>query len=71
MTELKTHEVLDLHYTVDECQGCFVGTEKECNDFVAQQGFTYFMYKVVPMTKKEIEDYPDNEWHFNTQIIEP
>lgn len=64
MQKLKTHEVIDLHYTEDECNGCFVGTVDECNEFVAEQGMTYFMYMVVPMTKEEIENYPDNEWYF-------
>lgn len=58
---LKTHEVLDLHYHEDEGQGCFVGTLEECNEFVSQQGISTFMYKVVPMTKEEIENYPDNQ----------
>ena len=62
MKKLKTHEVLDLYYT--EGMGCFVGTIEECNEFVAEQGMTYFMYKVVPMTKEEIENYPDNEWYY-------
>lgn len=60
---LKTHEVLDLHYTKDEGQGCFVGTEQECNEFAVTQS-PHFMYKVVRMTKEEIEKYPDNEWYF-------
>lgn len=58
--ELKTHEVLDLHYLPEEGQGCFVGTLKECEEFVATQS-PYFMYKIVPMTKEEIENYPDNQ----------
>jgi hypothetical protein len=61
---MKTHEVLDLHYTEDECQGCFVGTLQECEDFVSQQGFAHFMYRIQPMTKEEIENYPDNEQYF-------
>lgn len=58
--ERKTHEVLDLHYHPDEGQGCFVGTKKECDEFVATQSPS-FMYKVVQMTKEEIENYPDNQ----------
>ena len=58
-SQLKTHEVLDLHYHPDEGQGCFVGTRQECEDFVATQS-PHFMYKVVEMTKEEIENYPDN-----------
>ncbi len=58
---MKTHQVLDLVYLPEEGQGCFVGTEKDCHDFVEQQGGATFMYKVVPMTKEEIENYPDNK----------
>ena len=58
-SQLKTHEVLDLHYHPDEGQGCFVGTRQECEDFAATQS-PHFMYKVVPMTKEQIENYPDN-----------
>jgi hypothetical protein len=57
--ELKTHEVLDLHYLPDEGQGCFVGTEKECYEFASKQN-PYFMYKVQRMTDDEIRNYPDN-----------
>lgn len=49
-----THEVLDLHYTPDEGQGCFEGTYKECMDFAATQT-PHFMYKVVPLLKEEFE----------------
>ncbi len=57
---MKTHQVLDLHYTPDEGQGCFDGTQKECEEFAAKQT-PHFMYKVVPMTKEEIEIHPDNK----------
>ena len=57
---LKTHMVLDLCYLPEEGQGCFVGTEQECNDFVSTQS-PHFMYRVVPMLKEEIESYPDNK----------
>lgn len=56
----KTHEVLDLHYHEDEGQGCFDGTLQECEEFAATQS-PFFMYKVVPMTKEEIENHPDNK----------
>jgi len=46
---MKTHVVLDLVYTPDEGQECFEGTEKECHEFVEQQGGATFMYKVVPI----------------------
>jgi hypothetical protein len=51
---MKTHKVLDLVYTEEE-QGCFAGTEQECQDFITSQGGATFMYKVVPMTKEEYE----------------
>ncbi len=57
---MKTHQVLDLHYTTDEGQGCFDGTQKECYEFAATQT-PHFMYQVVPMTKEEIEAHPDNK----------
>ena len=56
---MKTHQVLDLHYHEDEGQGCFDGTQQECVEFAATQT-PHFMYKVVPMTKEEIETHPDN-----------
>jgi len=56
----KTHIVLDLHYTVEEGQECFDGTRQECENFVVTQT-PHFMYKVVPMTKEEIEKHPDNQ----------
>ncbi len=56
---MKTHIVLDLHYTVDEDQSCFDGTEEECQKFAATQT-PHFMYKVVPMTKEEIDSHPAN-----------
>jgi len=53
---MKTHQVLDLVYSESEGQGCFVGTLDECNDFVSQQGGNNsFLYKVVPLTKEELE----------------
>lgn len=57
---MKTHKVLDLHYLPEEGQGCFDGTYKECVEWAATQT-PHFMYKVVPMTKEEIENHPDNE----------
>ena len=56
----KTHEVLDLHYLPEEGQGCFDGTQKECEDFIATQT-PHFMYRVVPMTPEEIKNHPDNQ----------
>lgn len=52
----KTHLVIDLHYTEDEGQSCFAGTQKECNEFAATQS-PYFMYTVVPMLQNELEAY--------------
>lgn len=60
---LKTHQVLDLHYTTDEGQECFAGTQEECYDFAATQSPS-FMYRVVQMTQEEIKAYPDNEPYF-------
>jgi len=57
-TKIKTHKVLDLHYTHDEGQDCFDGTLEQCDDFVSNQS-NYFMYQIVPMTKIEIENHPD------------
>lgn len=40
---MKTHKVLDLIYTEEEGQVCFVGTIQECMNFVEEQndyGFT-------------------------------
>jgi len=59
---MKTHQVIDETYTVEEGQGDLVGTEKECQDFLEQQnqgGIQYGM-RVVPLTLAEIEAYPDN-----------
>ena len=61
MDNLKNHKVLDLIYHADEGQECFVGTEKECNDFIESQGGPDFTYLIVPMTKAEVENYPDNK----------
>jgi len=58
-TQLKTHIVLDLTYHESEGNGCLVGTRKECEEFVAMQG-EQFMFQILPMTKEEIENYPDN-----------
>lgn len=58
--QMKTHLVLDLHYTEDEGQDVFVGTHSECEDFASEQS-PYFMYKVVPMSQEEIINYPDNK----------
>jgi hypothetical protein len=58
----KTHKVLDLHYHEDEGQECFDGTQQECEEFASTQSPS-FMYKVVPMTKEEKENHPDN--HLN------
>ena len=61
---LKTHTVLDLHYTKDEGQGCFDGTLEECNEFVSTQ-HPHFMYKVVPMLPDEIKNHPDNQYQLS------
>lgn len=46
----KTHLVID---ETDNNSSCFAGTLEECNDFVSKQNT--FGFKVVPMTKQEIE----------------
>lgn len=53
---MKTHLVLDLQYTEDEGQSCFAGTMQECYTFSETQS-PQFMYKVVPMTKYEMDVY--------------
>lgn len=58
--KLKTHVVLDLFYPPDECPECFDGTREECEEFAASQ-HPHFMYKVLPMTKEEIENHPYNK----------
>ena len=59
-----THEVLDLVYTPDEGQECFVGTEQECYDFIAEQSEhskgAMSTYKVVPIVRYEVY-YPDGD----------
>ena len=50
---MKTHKVIDLIYLPEEGQDTFVGTLKECVDFVEQQGS--MLLEVVPLTKEEIE----------------
>jgi hypothetical protein len=54
---MKTHKVIDLVYTEDEGNEVFAGTYEECLNFKFGQGFGY---QIVPMTKEEIENYPDN-----------
>lgn len=49
-----THLVIDLHYTEDECNTCFAGTQQECIEFASKQT-PYFMYRVVPMTNQELK----------------
>lgn len=60
MSNLKTHEVLDLHLLPNEGQGCFDGSYEECVEYAATQT-PYFMYKVVPMTSEMIENHPHNK----------
>jgi len=52
---METHEVLDLVYTLEEGQECFSGTEKQCYDFINEQGGATFMYKVVPLVRRQNE----------------
>ena len=48
---MKTHKVIDLVYHEDEGNEAFVGTYRECLEWMSEQGFGY---KVVPLTKEEI-----------------
>lgn len=57
----KTHTVLDTFYTPEEGQECFDGTLLECQNFVSEQHESCYGYIIVPMTKKEIENHPDNQ----------
>ena len=56
---MKTHKVIDLHYSPEEGQDCFDGTFGECIIFAESQS-PNFMYQVVEMTQKEIINHPDN-----------
>jgi len=58
-SKLKTHEVLDLFYTVEEGQGTLIGTLEECNKFITEQGDA--SYVINPLTDQQIKDYPDNQ----------
>lgn len=49
---MKTHIVIDSVYSKDEI--VFVGTAKECRDWVVGQGFGY---EVLPMTTEELKTY--------------
>jgi len=49
---MKTHKVLDLVYTEEELQCCFIGTYEECFDFMTEQSME-FAYEIVPLTKEE------------------
>lgn len=51
---MKTHKVIDVIYHDNEAgHEAYVGTYKECHDFVEEQ--SDFGYLVVPLTKKESE----------------
>jgi hypothetical protein len=50
---MKTHLVIDQTATVEEGQESFAGTYQQCLDFITEQGS--FGYKIVPMTKQELE----------------
>jgi len=59
-TETKriSHRVIDLVYHEDEGNSVFVGTLKECNDYVSLQS-DFWTYQIIPLTKEEIENYMD------------
>jgi hypothetical protein len=52
----KTHRVIDKTYHEDEGQGCYAGTQEECQEFLAEQG-SQFGLEIVPMTKEELKIY--------------
>lgn len=51
---MKTHKVIDLVYHEDEDNEAFVGTHKECLDFIGEQP-DYFTYKCVPLSRYELK----------------
>ena len=51
--QIKTHKVIDNVYHEDEGNEVFVGSVKQCTDWVEKQN-TYG-FDIVPMTRKEIE----------------
>lgn len=53
---MKTHQVIDLHYLPCEGNVDFIGSLEECIEYSSKQS-PYFMYKVEPLTKEEIEAY--------------
>lgn len=55
---MKTHKVVDIFYHEEEGQDCFVGTLMECIEFETKQNSIGLV--IVPMTKEEIDNYPDN-----------
>ena len=59
----KTHIVLDTFYSLEEGQETFVGSLKECQDFVNKQSDpleqSLQFYKIRELTKKEIIYYND------------
>ena len=60
--KVNTHKVLDLVYTSEEGQDAYVGTLKDCHEFVKDQGDSHYTYRVVPLTKEEFQIHnPDYE----------
>jgi len=55
MEEKKTHKVLDLVFTEEEGQECFVGSHRECIEFVEDQGGFMSTFEIIPLSKEEIE----------------
>jgi hypothetical protein len=51
INNMKTHKVIDMVYHEDEGNGVFCGTEKECYEFMSDQGG--YGYKVVPLLEGE------------------
>ena len=49
---MKTHKVIDFFYNEKEGNVSFIGSRKECLNWVNEQGFGH---EIVPMTKEELE----------------
>ncbi len=53
-----SHKVIDLVYGEDEGNSIFVGTLKECDDYVSTQP-DFWTYQIIPLTSEEIKNYMD------------
>ena len=64
---MKTHKVIDLTATEEEGKTMFVGNEKECYNFISEQGDSG--YKVERMTKLEIAKEQKTDYWCDTVVI--